>query len=221
MKRLSVIFASIAGLILVGLFILSLTLDSIVKSNIENITSEMLDTQVTAGNVSISLWDGTGSIDDFSVANPDDFSDEAAIRFDQISVDMELTSLLSDTARIKEVRIQKPSIFIEQTTSGNNLNVLLNSMEGADSSSDMNIIIDYLLIENGDITLTADLAEESTTTSELPRIELDDIGRDGNNTIDEVLQQILEPILEDALREAVRDGLLDQAKEQLKNLLDR
>lgn len=220
MKKFALAFAAIIGALLIGLFILSLTLDTTVKSNIEEIASELLGTEVTVRDVSLSVWDGTGKISDISISNPDAFSEEPAIRFESIDIDMELSSLLSDTILVNEIRIQRPELFVEQRSSGNNLNALLDQLSRGDTDQESNLIIDYLLIENGEVTLMADLGEESSTKSELPTIELEGIGRDSNNTAEDALREILEPILREAIQRAARDGLMDQTQDQLENLLD-
>lgn len=92
---------------------------------------------------------------------------------------------------------------------------------GGDASSETNVVVDHLLVENGSVTLTADIGkDEKTLAAEFSKIEIKGIGRDGNNTMEQVMQQILEPILKKAAREAAKEGLLDVAKDKLQDLID-
>lgn len=219
MNKLTKVILALIGVLAAGLLILSLSIDGIVKSSIENTTSEMLDTPVSVDNVSISIFNGSGTIDGITINNPDGFSDNPAVKLQQISMEMKLSTLLSDTVVVNEIRIQNPELYFEQKTSGNNFNTL-NDRFNEGPSSETSLIVDYLLVENGRITLTTDIGGEKTAESEFSRIEIEGIGRSGNNTIEQTLQQILEPILQQAAQEAIKRGLMDAAKDKLKDLLD-
>jgi len=219
MKKVFNALVIIIGIVLVGLVILSFSLDGIVKSQIEDTGSQLLKTHVTVQDASISILDGKGSIEDITIHNPKGFSDNPAVRLKQISIQIDLLSLLSDTIIVKDIDIKKPQVYFEQKVSGSNLNMLKNNLGGG-SSSGSNVIVDHLLVEKGKITLTADVGDKNTFKAEFDRFELNGIGRKGNNTMEQTMQQILEPILKKAAREAVKQGVLDEAKKKLKNLLD-
>ncbi len=203
----------------IGALALSLSIDGIVKSNIEETTSELMETSVDVDDVSISILDGSGTIDGITIHNPEGFDDKPAVKLQQINLKMKVSSLLSDTVMIEEIRIQKPELYFEQKTSGNNFDALTSNME-ASSSSDSNIVIEYLLVENGQITLTANIGEEQSIAAEFSQIEIEGIGRDGNNSMEQATRQILQPILEKALQEAATEGLIDKAKDALEDFLD-
>lgn len=204
----------------IGALALSFSIDGIVKSNIESTTSEMLDTSVDVDNVAISILDGSGTIDGFTIHNPEGFTDKPAVKLQQIKMQLDLYSLLSDTVVVKEIHIQKPELFFEQKGVSNNLNALTDKL-GGDTSSEVNLVVDRLLVENGSVTLTADIGkEEKTLVAEFSQIEIEGIGRDGNNTMEQAMQQMLEPILQKAVQQAIKEGLLDAAKEKLKDLIN-
>ena len=203
----------------IGGLILSLSIDSMVQSSLESTTSEVLNTSVDVEDVSISLLNGSGTITGFTIHNPEGFSDKPAARMQEISIKMKVSSLLSDTVIVDEVRIQKPELYYEQQATGNNFDALTGSMGGS-SSSDTNLIVDYLLVENGQIALTADIGSEKSVMAEFSKIELEGIGRNSSNAMEQTIQQILKPVLEKALQEAATQGLMDKAKDALKDMLD-
>ena len=203
----------------IGGLILSLSIDSMVQSSLESTTSEVLNTSVDVEDVSISLLNGSGTITGFTIHNPEGFSDKPAAKMQEISIKMKVSSLLSDTVIVDEVRIQKPELYYEQKATGNNFDALTGSMGGA-SSSDTNLIVDYLLVENGQIALTADIGSEKSVMAEFSKIELEGIGRNSSNAMEQTIQQILKPVLEKALQEAATQGLMDKAKDALKDMLD-
>lgn len=217
------VFQALFGLIVVaaiGALVLSFSIDGIIKSNIESTTSEMLETSVDVDDVAISILDGSGTIDGLTIHNPKGFSDKPAVKLQQIKMKVDLYSLLSDTVVVKEIHIQKPELFFEQKGASNNLNTLTGKL-GGDSSSEVNLVVDHLLVENGRVTLTAEIGkEEKSLEADFSEIEIEDIGRSGNNTMEQAMRQILEPILQEAAEEAIKAGLLDSAKEKLKDLID-
>lgn len=220
MKKLFQVLVALIGILAIGALVLSFSIDGIVKSSIRDTTSEMLDTSVDVDDVAISILDGTGTIKGITIHNPEGFSDNPAVKLQQIKLKVDLYSLLSDTVIVKRIEIKKPEIYFEQNNAQNNLKTLSDRLGGS-SSTETNLIVDYLLVQDGLVRVDANIAgKEESAKAKFDRIELEGIGRKGNNTMEQTMRQILEPILEKAAQEAVKEGLLDKAKEELKKLLD-
>jgi uncharacterized protein involved in outer membrane biogenesis len=132
---------------------------------------------------------------------------------------VDLYSLISDTIIVKEIQIQKPHFYYEQKVSGSNLNTLTDNLGGS-SSSGTSLIVDHLLVENGRVTLTAEIGGENTVEGNFSNIEVEGIGRNGNNTVEQTIKEILEPILKKAAEEAIKQGVMDKAKDAVEGLLD-
>ncbi len=216
------VFQALVALIVIaalGALALSFTMDSMIESNIESTTSEMLDTSVEVNNVSVSILDGTGTIDGITIHNPEGFSDKPAVKLQKISLKVDPYSFLSDTVIVKRVEIQEPQVFYEQKVSGSNLDALSSNLSGGSSSS-VNVVVDYLLVQDGSVTLSTEIGGEKSVQATFGRIELEGIGCQGSNTMDQAMRQVLEPILRKAAREAVKQGLLEKAKEEVEDLLD-
>lgn len=219
MKPVFQVLVAVIAIIALGALILSFSMDRIIKSNIEQTTSDMLDTSVEVNDASISILDGTGSIDGITIHNPEGFSDNPAVKLQQISIKMDLATILSDTVIIDSIEIKQPEVYFEQKGAGINLEKLSESLNEA-PSTDINLIVDYLLVEEGLIKLTTETDEVQSTETTFDRFELTGIGREENNTIEQTVRQILRPVLERAAQEAVEQGLLDAAKEKLKDVFE-
>lgn len=219
MKPVFQALVAIIVILAIGALALSFSIDGIVKSSLENTTSEMLGTTVEVSDVDISILDGTGMIEEFTIHNPEGFSDNPAVKLQQIDIKMDLWTLLSDTVVVNSVEIKQPDMFVEQKAKGNNFKILSEKLNEAEPS-DVSLVVDYLLVEEGQITLSSDIGEEKSVQGKFDRFELTDIGREGNNTMEQTLRQILKPILQRAAREAIERGLLDAAKEKLEDLLE-
>ncbi|HET6528181.1 MAG TPA: AsmA family protein [Balneolaceae bacterium] len=220
MRVLLYIFGIIVVIVVIGFIVLSFTVDGMVKSGIEEVGSEMLQTQVDVDDVSISILDGTGTIEGIAVQNPEGFSDSAAIKLQSIHLSLDLSSLLSDTVVIDTIIISQPMLFFEQKANGAvNLRKLTENIDMT-SSSEGGMIIDYLRVDEGLVKLSTEIGEGRQAQVKFDEIVLADIGRTGSNTVEQTVRQILEPIIERAIQQAIKEGLLEQAKDKLQNILD-
>ena len=215
------IFGGILAVLIAGFLVLTLSLDGIVKSGIEENGSRLLQTQVNVDNVNISLFNGSGSIEGFTVANPDKFSDNDAISIQEASISIDISTLLSDEIVVEEVTVKSPQLYFEQQGFGANLKTLNDNMGlSSQGSSETGLIIEYLLIENGQVTVSTDIDRERSASAQIASFELQDIGKNGRNTVQQSIQEIMEPLLERAITEAIKGGVVDQLENKVKDLLN-
>ncbi|MDR9417590.1 hypothetical protein [Gracilimonas sp.] len=216
------IFGGLLALLILAFIALTLTIDGIVKSGIEKHGSQLMGRGVQVESVSISLFSGSGSVSGFSVQNPEGFSDEAAMEIGEMSMQIDVWSLFSDEILVEEITIKSPDLFFEQKGVSANLKVLNdNMMNYSESSSEKTMIIEYLLIEDGNIKVSTSIDREHNAEVSFSSIELEGIGRDGNNTISDVIRQVLAPILQRAMEEAIKDGVIDQIENSVRDLFDQ
>ncbi len=215
------IIGGFVALIVAGVIILTLSIDGMVKSGIEEDGSELLQTVVSVDAVSISLFSGNGSIKGFTVQNPDDFSDKPALYIQEASMKLDIWSLFSDQIIINEIIVKSPELFFEQKGFGANLKTLNDNMDLAfDENSETTLIIDYLLIEDSLVEVSTSIDKERTAEVSLAQFTLTDIGRDGNNTVKQSVRQVLEPLLQKAIEEAVKSGVTEQIENKVRDLLN-
>lgn len=215
------IIGGFVALIVAGLIVLTLSIDGMVKSGIEEDGSELLQTVVSVDAVSISLFSGNGSIKGFTVQNPDDFSDKAALYIQEASMKLDIWSLFSDQIIVNEIIVKSPELYFEQKGFGANLKTLNDNMDLAfDESSETTLIIDYLLIEDSQVEVSTSIDKERTAEVSLAQFTLTDIGRNGNNTVKQSVRQVLEPLLQKAIEEAVKSGVTEQIENKVRDLLN-
>lgn len=213
------IVAGFVAVIIVGIIVIALSLGGMIKSGIEENGSELLQTQVTVDNVSVSVFNGGGTISGFTIQNPEGFSDEPALYIREASMEMDIWSLFSDHIVVNEIIVKSPDLFFEQVGAGINLKKLNDNMElASEESSETSLIIEYLLIEDGNITVSSSLERERTTEVTLDEFTLNDIGRDGTNTIKQSVRQVLNPLLQKAMEEALRSGVVEQLENKVRDL---
>lgn len=208
-------------LIIVGFLIFTLTIDSMVKSGIEDIGSEMTGTPVTVDNVSISAFSGRGEIAGFRVANPDGYSQDYAFEVDNFTIELDVWSLFSDVIHVKDITITGPFVYVEQKMPENNLRTILNSINESASegtSSDTGLFIESFLMENGSADLYTEVGGERSARVEISQIELSDIG-EGDDAVEQVIQQIADRLVQQALQAAARSGT-EQLRDAIEGLFD-
>lgn len=214
----SLLLAVIAG----GVIYLFLSIDSIVKTLIETVGSEVAGTKVSVGSVSIALSDGKAGISGLRVANPAGFSSNPAISLGAIEVAIDKNSVTKQPIVIKDIRIAAPTVAVEISPQGSNLLTLsdhLHSRSAAkpaaeapatdkpgDQTTDKKaskVVIDRLTIAQGQVSLTAAAGSGLSTSSSatLGEIVLTGIGRDsGGATAEQVARQVLDAVLKAATK---------------------
>ncbi|MDT8397448.1 MAG: hypothetical protein RQ899_02405 [Pseudomonadales bacterium] len=218
------------GLVLVvivgGLLLLAGNLNSIVKSLIESEGSRAMGVAVTVGSVDIDLASGRAAILDVSVANPAGYSDNDMIRFDELSVLIDINSLTTDLPRINSIVARNPFVRVEGQGSVTNLSVVSDKL-AADSpaetgESTQQLAIDQITIEGIAATLQSNLFPSELDVS-LGSINLSNL----QGTPEEISAQVVRPLMQqlsgNAAREMARASarLLDQGLEQAAQQAER
>ncbi len=215
-KRTGVLIA-----ILIAIFVgITLTIDGIVKSGIEDSGSKLLKTEVEVDDLDVSIFGSSGSMDGFRVYNPESFSDEPAISLNEIELDISLSSILEDTIIINRIYVKEPKIFFEQKGAEVNLKILNNNISTDSEEESTPVIIRKFILEEGTIQISSELEKERNAETTLNRLELTNIGASGSNTTQDVLRQILDPIIRDALEKAIQSGLMDQLENAVEDAVD-
>tara|TARA_B100002003_G_C14090949_1_gene524758 strand:+ start:561 stop:1313 length:753 start_codon:yes stop_codon:yes gene_type:complete len=213
--------------------------DSIVKNGIEVVGSRLLGTSVTVNSVSLSPLNGSGTIRGLSIENPQGFNSDYAIQLDELSVNLNASSVFSDVVEIESVRVVQPQITYETRITNDNIRALIanlssdstgeaeNGASVAQSEAGKRIIIRRLTLVDPQLNLVAAIV---TAPIPLPDIELNDIGaEDDSTTVADALQLVMStlsstilsaslPNLED-LREGVQDRLQDGV-EQVEDVVE-
>lgn len=202
MKKILIGVLVLVVIIAAGAFFLLGNLDGIVKAAVEKIGSDLTQTTVTLDDVNIGETSGRGVFRGFRVTNPDGFSDDAAFKFDEVSVIIETASILSDPVIIKEVVIIGPVVVYEFGDGGTNLDRLNKNVQSKAGSSSAGgdsegpkFIIENLYLRGGKLAVQAPLLNEKIILP-LPTIHLTDIGKEGRGaTPGDIADQLMEAIL--------------------------
>ena len=197
-----VVVLAVAG----GLLWLYSSLDSLVKTAIEQYGPEITQVSVQVARVTLAPTDGKGSIQGLRLGNPKEFSTGTSLKAGEISLQVDPASLASDVIVIREVVIQSPEVTYESSQAGNNLETIQKNVEAyvarlgngkkADSAPKKKFIIENLYIRDGRVNVNTALTAGKTLSSGIPNLHLRDIGKKSNGaTAGDVTKQVWDALV--------------------------
>jgi uncharacterized protein involved in outer membrane biogenesis len=210
------IFVALVVLLVVvagaGWYLLS-SLDSIAKNAIEKFGSQVTGTSVSVDNVRLLPFNGAGTVSGLMVGNPAGFATPHALTLDQLSVTLDMNSLLgSGPIVIKEIDIVAPHVTYEVGGGGSNLQTLERNARAytadaadapatAGAQPQRKLIIEDLYVRDGQVDVSATVLQGHALSAPLPEIHLSDIGADsGGATPGEVAQEVVGAISKNGVR---------------------
>jgi uncharacterized protein involved in outer membrane biogenesis len=207
MKAIKVIGALALGLIailaIVSYLFLS-NLDSIVKGVIEDVGTEVTGTAVTLSGVNINLTTGDGTLSGLTIANPEGYQSDYALRLDTIAVGVSPMSLTGPVIVITQIKIDGAKLIAEQRGQTTNLSDLLKNMaqpgdhseeepepqSSEPSTNDVRLMMEKFDFINTEATVISEYTEQKTI--KISDIRRTNIGnKDTGLTPEELAQKLL------------------------------
>ena len=209
-KKRLIGFALLAVIIVAVIYFAgSSILNKGIKSGVETYGPRVTQTPVTLEDVQLSILSGSGMLKGLHVGNPEGYKSENIFALGQIDLKVNTRSVFSDKIIIDHIIIKRPAMSYEKKLTTSNLKKLLENIEqftGPSSEPEAEtaeeekagtkkqVVIKKLLIEDGTIYVGA-LGIGQTIP--LPRIEMENIGEDGNEmTMPEVIDLVLSQVLQ-------------------------
>ncbi|MGD2117537.1 MAG: AsmA family protein [Chromatiales bacterium] len=229
--------AAVAVIVIAAVVYVWSSLDGLVEAAIEKYGSQALQTQVDVDGVKLALTSGEGSIQGVKIANPAGFSRPNIFTLDNISVAIDPKTVTKDVIVIDKILIQAPQIFYEINDKGQaNVNMLKDNVQqaagggsgkaaGKDSGSkQVKLIIRKLIVEKGEIDARIAALKNEDLSTNLPRIELNDIGESSGGATPAQVAEKLAKVLIEKIKTSVADlgvqkylgKTAEEAKAQLK-----
>jgi hypothetical protein len=240
MNKKLVILIAIALLALGTFFFLGSVLGTAVTSAVNSIAAQVTGTKVTLGSALISPFNGSGSLHELYVGNPEGCSDGKAFSCGKVHVQAKILSVFSDTIVIDEIAIEAPEFIYETKLTSSNIGKILdnvNKFAGSPAPDEKagpqkKIILKHFILEKAVVTISAAGASYPVP---VPTLELHDIGVAKGGVLPaeaaaEVLKQVLASVSKAAVAAIAKNpGLLGKEAEDtvkklssgLKGLLDK
>ncbi len=218
MKKLRKIIVVLVVVILVGLVVLMLSLDHLVKKGVETGATYAMGVETTLGSADLSVLGGGIKLDRLRVANPQGYQSPHFLAMDRSQVQVALRSLTGDTVEVPLIELGGIDVNLEKREGKANYSVILANLgrfESGEPAPDQppaeeggkRMVIHKLLIE--DITVHVDLLPVggSLTRQEItiPRIEMQDIGSDTDKGV--LISEISSIVLKAVLKSVIDSGI--------------
>lgn len=226
MKKKWLIAAGVLpAIVIIAAIALVMRLDELITKAVNTYGPEITGTEVRADDVRVSFLSGKATITNFVMGNPKGFRSPRAMKVASASVNLELTSLLSDTIVIGRLEIVEPDITYEKRGGTDNFKVIAKhaeqkakeagivSGETGEGKRGKKLRIREFISRGGRVTLHTPDLPSGTAGAAMPDIRLQNVGRDGAPP-SEVFSRILAvlydrltmPIVMDTLNRSLLDA---------------
>lgn len=206
-------------------------LDGIVKNIIEEVGTEVTNTQVRVKDVKLDLTGGEAIISGLTVANPPGFSAEPLLTLDNISVVIDTASLTGPVYVIKNISVAGVHVLAEQKGTTTNVQALMDGMPESGASgggnstgsnqADTKLSISRIDFSEATMELRSDQIESQSI--ELKRLQLTNIGTpESGLTPDEVGEEITSQLMvkiKDAVTGALSKYLRKEVESKIRSKL--
>jgi hypothetical protein len=223
LKVLIILVVLIVGvMIVVGLF-----LGTIVKKGMEAVGPKITQVSIRVDAVSLSLLNGSATINGLVVGNPEGYKTPQAISVGSVAVGVNPLTVLSDKIVVRSVRVEAPEITFEGGLGGNNLSKIMDNVNAiaknggpastnttakAASQPGRKIEVDDFLITGATVHVSLTGLGGKEMTLPLPDIHLTDLGRSGAGiTAADLTRRVLGAITATTIK-AVATAITDLGK---------
>jgi hypothetical protein len=237
LKRALIALVAIALLVAGAAFLAFNYLDVAVKWAFEHYGPEVTGVPVKVREVQISARNGRGSVRSLELGNPSGFSLGQALRFGEIRLAIDPSTVTQPVVVIHEISVQDASILYERGKSATNLETIQKNIaayakrasadaaksDGAGKSGKRRFIVERLTLRGLKVTMSNTALGGQGIAFDLPDIELHDVGRrQGGLTASELadvvasalMQRIAQKVLGsiELLRKGGVEGAIDALK---------
>ncbi len=160
--------------------------ERVLKIGVETAATRALGVGVEIKDVDLSVLKGSVEIEGLKVKNPAGYTYENLLELRRGRIKVSIGSLMSDTVRIEEIKLEGVNLVIEQKMLSNNLQDVLGSLEAASKVKDESakegkkLQIDYLEINNikARVKLLPVPGKADTVTLDIAPIKMTNLGSD-------------------------------------------
>lgn len=221
MKRIKWIAGGIVALVIIALVIVLMSLNSIVRSQVEVQTSSALDLKTTLGSANVSILGGSLGLGDLAVASPEGFSAKEMFALGGVKLGVSFGNLRADPIAVDKVVIDKPKLVIEQASGKFNFKALMDkaSKKTPDGSEPVKLIIKELAINDAQVVVRPGIPGLSTEVMvPIPSFSVKDIGTGAGNQNGAAMKDVIMLVVMNLAQKASESGNLPPDVQKLLKL---
>jgi hypothetical protein len=231
MKYLKWIVLVIVVIIVLAIGGVWLTLDGIVRSEVESQATNSLNLQTTLASANVSIFGGSLALNDLQIASPEGFGAQRMLTLGGAKVGVSISQLRADPIGIDQITIDKPVLVIEQAGGKFNFHVLMDkpSKQSSDAGQPndgkrqagepIRVIVHDLTVNNPKVVIHPGIPGLKNEISlNLPSIHLQDIGTGEGNKNGVAIKQVVMQVVTAMVQKAAESDALPPEVKQLLSL---
>jgi len=201
MKWIKRILLAAVLLILIAIVLVYVSLNSIVRAEVERQASASLGVSTTLGSARLALLGGSVNLNDLQISSPPKFSSPQIFTLGGVGVTLQYGQLTGSPIHIQKILIDNPVLVVEQANVKLNLDALMQQMPQSPKSSSgqttqpIKLVIDELDLNNADVTFMPGIPGLANSMQvSIPSLSLKNIGNANGNqngaAIKDVVMQV-------------------------------
>jgi hypothetical protein len=204
MKKVLIALGFVLLLVSGGAFYLWQTLGPRVQAAVQEVGGRTTGVPVTLEEADASgLLGGDLVLHGLVIANPPGFKTDSVLKVEQIRMNIDLPSVLSDTVVVNELVISSPEVSYEFARGTSNIgtiqqNVKAGRSTGGGAPSDggaKKVVIENVYVRDGSVNASADFLQGRAVGTALPALHLTGVGKDSGGKLPrQAAEQILAAI---------------------------
>lgn len=243
MKKILIGLAVVLAIVTGAIFALMSNLGAVVETVVEGVGSRVTATAVTLGRADVAPAKGRASLEKLAVANPEGFRTPNAFTVGEIEVELDPASVADTVVVIRQIVVAAPQVTYEFGANGTNIDIIRKNAEafatalssgsassqpaqgeqGEQGEPSAKVIIENLIMKDGQVTVHSGLLANNDLTAALPLIHLKDIGKaSGGANAAQVAEIVIAALTKAATKAAsgidpnVLTDKIDKTVEQIK-----
>lgn len=222
MKPLRIALIVVPLLLIVTTLVLWWRLNAIVRSTVETQATAQLGVPATLASADVSVFGGTVALGDFAIASPKGFDAPRMLHLGGASMAVAYSQLRDQPIRVRAVRIERPTLVIEQKDLALNFKALVDRMPQSEAPADagqpVKLIIDDLQIARAAVVLQPGIpGVQQQIDLKLPDISVKNVGNAQGNQNGAAVREVVLVVVT-ALADAAAKS--DQVPPELRQLLN-
>jgi ABC-type transporter MlaC component len=245
-----ILFTAILVLIAGGAFqfLTGSAVNNLIKEQIEQVGTKITEQSVTVASVEMKLLEGSGTINGLVLPNPAKYTAPSLFSLNEVTLDINLTSLTTDLIIIDRIILNKPEAVVEFTeNAGSNIQDILDAIKKNTASTNQTEPEEKTTPENSvdpivrvnkfvlaGVALTVDLTKLGNKAHQatLADIVLTNIGGEAGMPASQLGAELTKKALSsiwkqakkeqtDILKSEIKDKVKDKVKEKLSGFLNK
>ncbi len=184
MKKLIRIALALVLLLVIGVAVLYVYRNSLIRSAVESQANTSLGVKTTLGSANLGLFGGTLSLGDLKIGSPNGYKADQMFTLNELGLGVNYGELRKEPIHVSKLVIDKPRAVLEYVNGKFNFQALVDQMGGSktpDNKEPVKLIIDELTVKDATVEVRAPMIPAAIPPISIPSVTLKQVGNgDGN-----------------------------------------